>query len=259
MVPRLATSTRPVIAGLVLFIFALMTSVLPSLQVEVLTPKGRQAVDQAKLVHDQMSDSETGATWSTSANLDGASAGMAIANELSVVAPGARGGMMVSTQRSPAARQGVAIVELADGTVLAIGGFDSEIGFRARVDAYDPHSKRWRQVASMPTPRHGHRATLAADGRVYVAGGYFFDVRQHYLDLTSVYLPELLAYDPVANTWASVGEVATPRFDPEVTAGEDGMIYIRGGLTPSGKRPTNDEAFDIGHNTWFVLASASTP
>ncbi len=64
-------------------------------------------------------------------------------------------------------------VSLADGRVLVIGGYDTQLGiYTATCEIYDPAARRWRMVASMGTPRGAAMGVVLADGSVVVAGGY---------------------------------------------------------------------------------------
>jgi len=72
----------------------------------------------------------------------------------------------------PSAFRPQASVRLPDGTVLAIGDYDPDTGITASM-RYDPVTDAW----SEPEPLTEHRgwdftASLLADGRVLVAGGY---------------------------------------------------------------------------------------
>ena len=105
-------------------------------------------------------------------------------------------------------RSDFAAVRLVDGRVLAIGGFGGtetppNIGVLASAELYDPSSDTWTRVAPMATARQDFTATLLADGRVLVAGGYGSDGNP----IASAEL-----YDPAANTWSAAGTLATARY-----------------------------------------------
>src|SRR5205809_6560445 len=65
---------------------------------------------------------------------------------------------------------------LPSGKVLVIGGFQSTKLSRrvvlASTELYDPVDGAFHQAAAMATARGFHSATLLADGRVLIAGGY---------------------------------------------------------------------------------------
>ncbi|MGE0713091.1 MAG: kelch repeat-containing protein [Planctomycetota bacterium] len=73
--------------------------------------------------------------------------------------------------------------KLSDGTVLICGGYGVEkkglLGLGSEKEdtlesafIFDPVANTFSQVADMQYPRHSHTATLMADGRVLLAGGY---------------------------------------------------------------------------------------
>src|SRR5205809_8112086 len=69
---------------------------------------------------------------------------------------------------------------LNDGRVLVAGGGLSYIGpgswlytVHASAELYDPATGAFAPADDMTTPRAAHTATMLADGRVLIAGGYF--------------------------------------------------------------------------------------
>jgi hypothetical protein len=63
-------------------------------------------------------------------------------------------------------------VRLADGSVLAIGGFvDYDVGTIDSVIRFDANLRRQPGEGTLIEPRQGHTATVLADGRVLVVGG----------------------------------------------------------------------------------------
>lgn len=60
---------------------------------------------------------------------------------------------------------------LEDGRVLLVGG-DAETSKGGTAEIYDPARDQFTFVGFMHTDREGHTATLLADGRVAIAGGY---------------------------------------------------------------------------------------
>jgi len=78
----------------------------------------------------------------------------------------ARGRVYVIAGRTSGLGTGAATV---GGTIVSVGG-EAPNGTLEKVYAYDVVKRRWRQLADLPTPRHGLGvATLG--GRVFVIGG----------------------------------------------------------------------------------------
>lgn len=127
---------------------------------------------------------------------------------------------------------GSASVVLADGSLLTIGGRDSDTGDRpvAAVRRFDPDSGTTVDLAPLPSPRVGSVAVRLADGRVLVAGGTE-DVRlQSGLDAPPV--ATALIYDPMRDAWAAT--VPMPfATDPGVAVLlANGTVLVAGGSIP---------------------------
>jgi hypothetical protein len=60
---------------------------------------------------------------------------------------------------------------LGNGTVLVTGGANSS-GYLSSAELYDPASNSWSAAGAMFTARMEHTATLLANGKVLIAGGY---------------------------------------------------------------------------------------
>ncbi|CAN5787830.1 hypothetical protein BH24DEI2_BH24DEI2_08420 [soil metagenome] len=67
----------------------------------------------------------------------------------------------------------------------------------------------------MTTPRHSHTATLLADGRVLIAGGY--DAQGNYLSSTEL-------YDPVTNSFTPAASLNSARADHIAVSLQDGRV-----------------------------------
>jgi hypothetical protein len=69
-------------------------------------------------------------------------------------------------------RSGFALVALADGGALVVGGFGG-VGFTrlSTVERFDPATNSWSAAGALPSPVVGGSAVLLADGRVLLAGG----------------------------------------------------------------------------------------
>lgn len=82
-------------------------------------------------------------------------------------------------------RAGHSATLLADGQVLAIGGFVNENTPLASLESYSSATGTWTLLRDLARPRHSHTATALADGQILVAGGYADDA----LDSAELYGP----------------------------------------------------------------------
>ena len=92
----------------------------------------------------------------------------------------------------PTLRSEIAATVL-DGKIYVVGGLaqgDTEnlgYGVLDTLEVYDPEADEWEELSPLPIALH-HTTTAAADGRIFVSGGYDDDFD---LDVT-----DLWAYDP---------------------------------------------------------------
>ncbi len=120
-----------------------------------------------------------------------------------------------------APRASLAMVTLADGGALAIGGCDAG-PCSAAVDRYDAATGAWSVRAPLPSPRGHATATVLRDGRVLVVGGC--------ADAACATIVGTAAlYDPVANTWVSAGTLSDARSGHSATLLASGDVLIAGG------------------------------
>jgi hypothetical protein len=113
-----------------------------------------------------------------------------------------------------------ALVGLADGRALAIGGL-ATVGMTSAlslVELYDPTTGTWSPRRPMTTARGRVAAVRLASGKVLAIGG---------VGLSTLSSAEL--YDPVADTWTTVGAMSTPRFDHATIVLPSGKVLVAGG------------------------------
>ena len=110
------------------------------------------------------------------------------------------------------------ILYAAGGWVEINGGGDANT---ATVEAYDPTSDTWSEVAPMPDSRAGLRAA-AIGGNLYVVGG-----SQSHVQFSTVW-----AYDPIGNAWTTKAPMPTVLSDMGVDA-INGILYAVGGTDGS--------------------------
>ena len=120
-------------------------------------------------------------------------------------------------------RNQLAAARGADGTIYAIGGQSSN-GVTSEVDAYNPTTNTWTQVASLPTDRRELAATTRIDGTIYAIGGYNDEGGT---------MNEADAYNPSTNTWNEIASLPSDRidggYDLAATTVINGTIYAIGG------------------------------
>ncbi|KAF2360645.1 Kelch repeat type 1 [Trinorchestia longiramus] len=91
---------------------------------------------------------------------------------------------------------------------------------------FEPASREWTQIASMPVKRAYHGAAVIGE-QLYAIGGY-----------TGCYwLSCVQRYCPLTDTWTSVQNMLTARSSFAVTVSDSG-IHVMGGFT--GHRPSNE-------------------
>ncbi|QQX87730.1 putative Ig domain-containing protein [Cupriavidus necator] len=131
---------------------------------------------------------------------------------------------------------------LTNGKVLIAGGADlagrpngADIPL-ATAELYDPASGKWSATGSMATPREFYTATLLANGKVLVAGGYDGQLGTATAEL----------YDPASRTWSAAGSMSTVRQNHTATLLPDGRLLVAGG-NPGG---ASAELYDPATGTW---------
>ncbi|MBT9556229.1 MAG: hypothetical protein IV100_09380, partial [Myxococcales bacterium] len=144
-----------------------------------------------------------------------------------------------------------ALVPLANGAVLAIGGFTG-VTATASVERYEPVGGSWAPAASMFEPRSSAGASLLPDGRVLVVGGDLGPESGQALASAEV-------YDPATGTWEPLPPLPLSIKSPSLLA-SNGAIYLVGGstTTPNVETLSQTWLFDaLAEPEWQILASLS--
>jgi N-acetylneuraminic acid mutarotase len=119
------------------------------------------------------------------------------------------------------------------------------------VQAYDPKTNTWKELASMPTPRN-HAAIGAVNGKIYMIGGR---VGAAFIGLASdTSLVEV--YDPATDTWGTPGSRMPTTRSALAYGVYNNRIYIAGGEFQDPTQQTvfrTFEEYDPASNTWSVL------
>lgn len=112
---------------------------------------------------------------------------------------------------------------LPDGRVLISGGcvVDGCGEATASTELFDPARRRFVAGPPMATPRDGHTATVLADGRVLVTGGWSGE------GLPTLSTAEV--FDPRSETFAPAGELGTRRGGHAAAPLGDGRVLVAGG------------------------------
>ncbi|MDP9374407.1 MAG: hypothetical protein M3Q65_18545 [Chloroflexota bacterium] len=138
---------------------------------------------------------------------------------------------------------------LSAGPVLVVSG-------EARATLYDPATRRWRTTEGMTAERLNHTATLLADGRVLVGGGFTTSPGPRTFDTTEL-------YDPATGRWRPTGAMLGARSWHTATLLPDGRVLVVGGygpISPSGTHGSfaSAEIYDPALGRWQQAASLHT-
>jgi N-acetylneuraminic acid mutarotase len=119
------------------------------------------------------------------------------------------------------------------------------------VQAYDPKTNTWKELASMPTPRN-HAAIGAVNGKIYVIGGR---VGAAFIALASdTSLVEV--YDPATDTWGTPGARMPTTRSALAYGVYNNRIYVAGGEFQDPTQQTvfrTFEEYDPASNAWSIL------
>ena len=131
-------------------------------------------------------------------------------------------------------------VPLRDGSVLLVGGCATQGcgGFaQARTsEVVDPRTGTARAGPVTTEPRASGTATLLADGRVLLVGGYPGEGRAPTAGME--------VFDPAAGTFAPAGALRVGRADHSATLLPDGRVLVVGGFGAEGEALASVELVD---------------
>jgi Kelch motif len=107
----------------------------------------------------------------------------------------------------------------------------------------------WDATGSMTTSRYSHTATLLANGKVLVTGGY---------DESPAPQASAEVYDPLSGSWSATGSMTTIRSVHTATLMANGKVLVAGGSDAS-FRLASAEVYDPLSGTWSATAPMTTP
>ena len=140
-------------------------------------------------------------------------------------------------------RDNFALVRLASGRVLAIGGVTSGGQLLASVEVFDPGLNTWTRVQDLPRAGAEMTATLLPSGAVLVAGG----VVSGGTPSTDAFL-----FSESTLSFTPTGSLGTARRGHVATLLNNGMVLATGGTGAAG--PTaSAEWFDPAAGAWSAL------
>jgi hypothetical protein len=151
----------------------------------------------------------------------------------------------------PEPRQGHTSTILANGTILFAGNSNGNATTARLLNYTAPATFAWPDLATPAVPtgamingRWNHAASLLANGKVLVSGGYGTNPKSTEL------------YNPATNTWASAGTLAVGRALHTSTLLLDGRVLIIGGY--DGINALNSiEVYDPTAGTWVATPQKS--
>ncbi len=152
------------------------------------------------------------------------------------------------------------------------GGYDcgrgGEDGIWVTAEIYDPATGTFTATGSMHTGREFHTATLLADGRVLIAGGYTAPppAAAGRITLASIRTAESAAsvlataeiYDPATGRFSKTGSMTTFRDQHTATLLEDGRVLVIGGGGEGYASSKSADVYDPATGTFSKTGSLKT-
>ncbi len=150
------------------------------------------------------------------------------------------------------ARELQALVRLANGDAMAIGGVDGSGNILASTEIFSPVTKAWSLTGSMASARYYSPAVVLPSGKVLVVGG---------LGTGAVALAAAEIFDPSTGAWSSAGMLSLARYAHSAVLLTNGTVLVTGGCTasPCGTGTGVSELYDPVSNSWTATGSLNAP
>jgi len=160
-------------------------------------------------------------------------------------------GQWVSTATMQSARELHALVPMAGGKALSIGGVDGSGNILNSAEVFNSTSGKWTLTGSMAEARESFAAVVLKNHDVLVAGG---------LSTSGVVLTGAELYNPKTGTWSSAGSLSLARYGHTATLLSSGKVLVAGGCTVNGCGADTavSELYDPTSNTWSTTGSLNT-
>jgi N-acetylneuraminic acid mutarotase len=159
-------------------------------------------------------------------------------------------GVWTSSASMNRARAAPVAVQLENGRVLVIGGFDEHFTVLASAEIYDPHTDTWSLTGSMNDARVEDFVAVLLPGRkVLVAGG---------TGSNGSSLKSAEIFDETTGTWSWTNSMNVGREEFANVKLHDGRILVMGGLTKGPSTTRTAEIFDPDTGKWTFTGSMST-
>lgn len=142
-------------------------------------------------------------------------------------------------------------VKLLDGRVIVMGGCSAYgcAADTASVEIFDPATGKWSTAAPMKAHRASFSATLLADGRVLVTGGYN----------AAGTLTENETYDPVKDAWTVNAAMPHAHAVHASVTMQNGSVLVAGGDTGLGLPGREADVFNPATGKWKSVGMLAEP
>ncbi|NLO91196.1 MAG: hypothetical protein GX410_04295 [Elusimicrobia bacterium] len=144
-------------------------------------------------------------------------------------------------------RNGVRLVALNNGKVLAAGGADGSDLPLDTAELYDPAANTWTPTVGIGIAFGHHATAVVSNGKVMLSGGK---------DAGSI-SSNVAIYDPAAGSWSISGGLNTARYGHTMTLLRDGIVLVTGGTGDSGTLKSC-EIYNAKDSLWIDIGEMPT-